>query len=349
MSARVPVTGAVRVGLVGFGMAGRDFHAPLLRATEGLTVALVVTGNPERAESARIELAARVVPTYDDLLAATDDLDLVVLATPTQLHAEQAIAAVEHGLAVVVDKPLATSLADARRVVALAEAAGVPVTTFQNRRWDPEHLTAKRLLAEGSLGDIVRYEARYERWRPQPKDRWRENLTTEQGGGQLHDLQSHLVDGAIDLFGPITSVYAELAALTTAGDDVTFLAVEHQSGVRSHLGATSLAGVNGPRTRLLGRAAAYLVANVADETTAHADWRDADDQHRGWLVRGDEREPVRRQPGSAGAFYPAVVAAICDGAPMPVDVRDSVHVVEVLEAARRSARDGTTVRLDVAT
>ena len=224
------MTDPVRVGLVGYGMAGREFHAPLLRVTEGLTVSKVVTGDPERAESARHELGARVVSAYDDLLAAADELDLVVLATPTQLHAEQATAAIERGLAVVVDKPLATNLADARRVAALAVAAGVPVTTFQNRRWDPEHLTAKRLLAEGALGDVVRYEARYERWRPQPKDRWRENLTTDQGGGQLHDLQSHLVDGAVDLFGPITSVYAELAALTTAGDDVTFLAVEHRSG-----------------------------------------------------------------------------------------------------------------------
>src|SRR6185295_715044 len=112
----------------------RDFHAPLLRTTEGLTVAQVVTGNPERAESARTELGAHVVSTYDDLLAAADELDVVVLATPTQLHAEQAIAAVERGLAAVVDKPLATNLADARRLVALADAAGVPVTTFQNRR-----------------------------------------------------------------------------------------------------------------------------------------------------------------------------------------------------------------------
>jgi predicted dehydrogenase len=340
------MTDAVRVGLVGYGMAGRDFHAPLLRATEGLSVTQVVTGNPERAAAARQELGgASVVATYDDLLATADELDLVVLATPTHLHAAQAIAAIERGVAVVVDKPLATILADAQRVAELAATRGVPLTTFQNRRWDSEHLTAKRLLAEGAVGDVVRYEARYERWRPQPKDRWRENLTTEQGGGQLHDLQSHLVDGAVDLFGPVTSVYAELAALTTAGDDVTFLAVEHRSGIRSHLGATSLAGVNGPRTRLLGSAAAYLVANVADETTPDAHWRDADDEHRGWLVRGTQREPVRRQPGSAAAFYPAVVTAIRDGTPMPVDVRDSVHVVEVLEAARRSARDGMTVGL----
>lgn len=335
----------VRVGLVGYGMAGRDFHMPLLRAAAGVTVTHVVTGDPGRAEAARHDLGARAVPTYDDLLGEAAHLDLVVLASPNPVHAEQAIAAIERDLAVVVDKPLATTAADAHRVVTAAATRAVPLTVFQNRRWDPEHLTARRLVAKSALGELVRYEARYERWRPVPKDRWRERLTTEEGGGQLHDLQSHLVDGAVDLFGPVRSVYAELTALTTAGDDVTFLALEHRSGVRSHLGATSLAGITGPRTRLLGRDAAYLVANVADETSQHVDWLDADEQHRGWLVRGEEREPVRRQPGSIASFYPAVAAMVRAGAPPPVDPRGVAHVVEVLEAALRSARTGQVVRL----
>jgi len=336
----------VRVGLVGYGMAGHDFHMPLLRATHHLQVTHVVTGNPERAAAARSDLGAHVVSAYDELLGRAADLDLVVLASPTQLHAQQALAAVEAGLAVVVDKPLATNGADARRVVEAARDRSVPLTVFQNRRWDSEHLTARRLVAKDALGQIVRYEARYERWRPEPKNRWRENRTTEEGGGQLHDLQSHLVDGAVDLFGPVVSVYAELAAVTTVGDDVTFLAVEHRSGVHSHLSATSLAGASGPRSRLLGRDGAYVVANIEDEDSPHRDWMDVDAQHRGWLVRGDEREPVRRQPGSVASFYPAVVAMVRDGGPPPVDPRVSVHVVEVLEAARRSAREGDVARLD---
>jgi predicted dehydrogenase len=336
----------VRVGLVGYGMAGHDFHMPLLRATAGLQVTHVVTSNPDRAAAARSDLGARAVSTYDELLGEADHLDLVVLASPTQLHAQHALAAVEAGLAVVVDKPLATNGADARRVVDAARERGVGLTVFQNRRWDSEHLTARRLVAKGALGELVRYEARYERWRPVPKDRWRENRTTEEGGGQLHDLQSHLVDGAVDLFGPVVAVYAELAAVTSVGDDVTFLAVEHRSGVHSHLSATSLAGANGPRTRLLGRDAAYLVANIADEDSPHRDWLDLDDAHRGWLVRGDEREPVRRQPGSIATFYPAVAAMVRGDGPPPVDPAISVHVVEVLEAARRSARDGVVARLD---
>lgn len=336
----------VRVALVGYGMAGRDIHGPLLRTTPDLRVTHVVTANPERANAAAQEFdGAAVVPTVEAVWDAADDVDLVVLASPNHVHAEQARAAIEAGLAVVVDKPLATNLTDAVGLVDLAAARQVPLTVFQNRRWDSEHVTARRVLDEGVLGEVVRYEARYERWRPVPKDRWRENMSTDEGGGLLLDLQSHLVDGAIHLLGPVASVYAELSAVSTRGDDVTFLALEHRSGVRSHLGATSLAGAYGPRLRLLGRAAAYLVANVADESSSHRDWDDLDEGHRGWLVRGDEREPVRREPGGWADFYPAVVAMVRDGGPPPVRARDAVATMQVLDAARRSVREGTVVHL----
>lgn len=340
------MTDKVRVALVGYGMAGRDIHGPLLRAAPDVRVTHVVTANPERATAASQELRdVTVVPTVEGVWEAAADVDLVVLASPNHVHAEQARTAIGHGIAVVVDKPLATDLTDAVGLVDLAAARHVPLTVFQNRRWDPEHLTARRVLDEGVLGDVVRYEARYERWRPVPKARWRENMSTDEGGGLLFDLQSHLVDGAIHLFGPVASVYAELSALSTRGDDVTFLALEHRSGVRSHLGATSLAGAYGPRLRLLGRAGAYLVANVVDESSSHHDWDDLDADHRGWLVRGDHREPVAVAPGSWRDFYPAVVAMVRDGAPPPVPPRDAVATMEVLDAARRSAREGTVVHL----
>lgn len=337
----------VRTALVGFGMAGHEIHAPLLRTTEGLTVSHVVTGNPARASSAVQEFpGVRVVPTIGELWGAATDLDLVVLASPNYVHADQARQAIERGVAVVVDKPLATSASDAHEIVDLAAARGVPMTVFQNRRWDSEHLTARRLLSEGALGEVFRYEARYERWRPVPKQRWREDMTTEEGGGLLHDLQSHLVDGAMDLFGPVTSVYAELAALTTAGDDITFVVLEHLSGVRSHLGATSLAGAPGPRMRVLGPVAGYVVANVSGEASAWADWSDAGVGFRGWLARGEDRSPVPQAPGGWSDFYPSVVAMVRDGAAPPVDPRDAVRVIEALDAARRSAREHIVVQVD---
>jgi predicted dehydrogenase len=287
-----------------------------------------------------------VVASADDLWPLAAEIDLVVLASPTWAHAEQAMAAIEAGLPVVVDKPLAVNADEGRRVVAAAESAGVPLTVFQNRRWDSEHLTARRLLADGALGQVVRYEARYERWRPVPKERWREQLPASRGGGQLLDLQSHLVDGARNLFGPVVSVYAELGAWSTVADDVTFLALEHASGVHSHLGATSLAGAVGPRMRILGLAGAYLVADVAGETSAYQEWADTEDNNRGWLVRGESRQQVQRSPGDWSQFYPAVADMVGGAAPAPVDPWDSVAVLEILDAAQVSARDGVVVRLD---
>jgi predicted dehydrogenase len=337
----------VRVALVGYGMAGREFHAPLVREVDGLRLTHVVTGDSERAAAARDENPdARVVATPDELWAYANHLDLVIIASATSAHAAQARDALRRELAVVVDKPMATTAAEGRELTELATARGAMLTVFQNRRWDSAHLTARSVLSSGALGEVIRYEARYERWRPVPKARWREQTTSERGGGLLMDLQSHLVDGALDLFGPVASVYAEMSALTTVGDDVTFLALRHVSGVTSHLGATSLAAAPGPCTRLVGREATYLVADVNGEPTAYDAWRDADDEHRGFLVRGTESEPVARSRGDWADFYRGVREALVDGSTPPVDPAEAVAVLEVLDAARVSARDGVVVAID---
>jgi scyllo-inositol 2-dehydrogenase (NADP+) len=229
----------LKAAIIGYGLAGRSFHAPLITSTAGLAIETVVTADPGRREQALRDLpGVRVVSKPEELWQLADEHDFVVIAAPNDVHAPLAERALETGLAVVVDKPLAPSAEQAAALVEHARAAGKLLTVFQNRRWDPEHLTTRAVLSSGVLGELVRYEARYERWRPVPKDRWREHSTSEEGGGVLMDLQSHLVDSALDLFGPAVSVYAELAALTTVGDDVAFVALRHVSGLTSHLGAT---------------------------------------------------------------------------------------------------------------
>src|SRR4051794_21936756 len=323
----------VRVGLVGYGMAGRDIHARLLREA-GLEVAVVATSDPGRRRQLAEDLpGAEAVDTAADLLARSSRIDLVVLASPTGVHVEQAVATLDAGLPVVVDKPLATDAASARGLVEHATRVGVPLTVFQNRRWDAEQLTLRALLDKGRLGEVVRFERRWERWRPQPKDRWRENASAAEGGGILLDLHSHLVDSALQLFGPVRRVYAEVAAWTTPAEDDAFLAVEHVGGVRSHLGALSLAGAPGPRTRVLGTSGAYVVTTFEAEVTAFPDLGDADEQSCGWLVAGEDRTPVPRAPGGPADFYRAVARSVRHGDPMPVNPDDAVHVLEVIDAA----------------
>jgi predicted dehydrogenase len=249
------------------------------------------------------------------------------------------------GVPCVVDKPLATSAVDAARVVDAARAAGVPITVFQNRRWDGEHATLRALLEQGVLGDVFRYERRWERWRPVPKDRWRENAPSAEGGGILLDLHSHLVDAAVDLFGPVTRVYAELAARTTPAEDDAFLACTHISGVRSHLGALSHAAAPGPRTRVLGTAAAYVVTTFEAEPTAFADLLDESESTCGWLVVGEQRTAVPRAPVEHADFYRAVADALHGQREWPVDPMDAVHTLAVIDAARRSASTGQVVEL----
>ena len=170
-----------RVALAGFGSSGQTIHAPLLLEA-GCEVVAVSTRDPERGRAARTEFAAReVVPRLDDLLAVPG-VDLVVLATPSGAHAEQVRQVVDAGIACLVDKPLAVDARCRCRGRAVRrEAAGVPLTVFHNRRFDAEHATVARVVADGLVGTPFRYEMRWERWRPVPKDRWRENASASRG------------------------------------------------------------------------------------------------------------------------------------------------------------------------
>lgn len=339
----------LRVGIVGYGGAGRGIHARLVREA-GHAVTAVVVRSPERRAAATEDWPG--VHLHDDLdalVADRDAYDVVVVASPTSLHAEHATALARAGVPVVVDKPLALDTASARGVVEAAEAAGTPLTVFQNRRWDPEQLTLRHVLERGDLGVVHTFERRWERWRPVPQQRWKENDPV--GGGLLLDLGPHLVDSATQLFGPVTSVWAELRSLTTPTEDDVFLVLHHApdaagDAVVSRLWAGSVVGAPGPRTRVLGSAGAYVVTTFENDASPFEVFDDAAPAgSEGWLTHGRERAAVERARGGHADFYRAVAAWLLDGGPVPVDPRDAVRTAEVLDAARRSAADGR--RIDV--
>ena len=156
--------------IVGYGLAGSTFHAPLISSTPGLAVKTVVTSDPGRREQAlRDHPNARLVSTPEELWELADDHDFVVIAARNDAHVPLAERALDAGLAVVVDKPLAPSAEEAAALVEHARGSGKLLTVFQNRRWDSDQLTLRKLLAEGALGDVLRYESRFERWRPHPR------------------------------------------------------------------------------------------------------------------------------------------------------------------------------------
>lgn len=330
----------VNIGLAGYGSAGRGFHAPLVQAA-GMSVVAVSTSRPERVDQVRTDLpGARVVADLAELLQV-GGLDLVVLATPSGDHLAHARQVIDAGIPLVVDKPLAVTAGEALEVVDAAARAGVPLTVFQNRRFDSEHATLREVIRAGRLGEVFRAELRWERWRPVPRDRWRETAAADEGGGLLLDLHTHLIDEVVDLFGPVQSVYAEIAAHTTRAEDDAFLACRHTSGVVSHLGATSLAGAPGPRIRVLGNRGAFVLNEFADDADdVYPDLANPDEHHCGWVYAGAQRDAAPRAATTQADFYRAVAGALAlpDPQPaMPVDPRDAVHVLAVIDAARASA------------
>jgi predicted dehydrogenase len=346
----------LRVGLLGYGLAGRVFHSPLIAATPGLHLAAIVTADPDRQAQAHADHpSARVVRRSELLFEAAAEFELVVVATPNRFHVPLALAALESRLPVVVDKPLAPSAAEGRRLVETAAQAGVPFTVFQGRRWDGDFLTLRKLLAEGAFGTVRRFESRFERWQPQIKAGWRELPDPEEAGGQLLDLGAHLVDQALQLFGRATHVYAEIDTRRPGArvDDDSFVALTHASGTRSHLFMSATAAQLGPRYRVLGDKAGFTKfgldpqegALAAGGTPGTAGWgEDEPDRWGQFGAEGDTRA-IRTEPGRYLDFYSGVEAAIRGGRPMPVDPRDSVVALEVMEAAVASSATRSVVSI----
>jgi scyllo-inositol 2-dehydrogenase (NADP+) len=312
-----------RVVLVGHGLAGRVFHEPFLRSTPGLDLAGIV-------RSADVHTLWDLSP------------DLVVLATPNPTHVPLALEAVRRGVAVVVDKPLGLSAAEAAPLVELAASTGVQLGVFHNRRWDGDFLTARSLLAAGALGDLVLWESRFERWRPAVGDPVKEAAR----GGLLLDLGPHLVDQALVAVGPAVSVHATVRAVRPGArfDDDVQITLSHASGAQSLLVTSTLASQAGPRFRLLGTEASWVKHGLdGQEAVLRGDLAPVEDGGR--LGSDEAFEQLVARPGDWGAFYAGVARCLAEGTPMPVTGREGLEVLRVLDAARESAATGTVVHL----
>jgi scyllo-inositol 2-dehydrogenase (NADP+) len=351
----------LRVGIIGYGLAGVVFHAPLVASTPGMAVTAIVTGDPERQARAHHDFpAATVSASTDELFSAAADLDLVVVATPNRAHVPLGIAALEAGLPVVIDKPLAPSVADAERLLDASRRTGTLLTVFQNRRWDNDFLTARRLIAGGYLGAVVRIESRFERFRSTPKaDAWRERAEPEEAGGLLFDLGAHLIDQALVLFGAPASVYAEvdMRRAGAAVDDDTFVALRFPGGQVAHLWMSVIPRHFGPRLRVVGLCGVYEKDNLDPQEEALRTGARPGDE--GWGQETTElwgrlytdlaglhtEGRVENVPGSYETFYALLRDALLSGGAPPVDPADAVRTLQVIEAARESARAHQTVEL----
>lgn len=351
--------GALRVGIIGYGLAGAVFHAPLVASTPGMAVAAIVTNDPGRQAQARADYpGATVYATTEEMLADPSQLDAVVVAAPNRAHVALGVAALEAGLPVVIDKPMAPSSAEAERLMEASRRTGKLLTVFQNRRWDNDFLTIRRLVAADLLGPVVRLESRFERFRPEPKEgAWRERAEPEEAGGLLFDLGAHLIDQAIVLFGPPVSVYAEsdMRRSGAAVDDDTFVALRFARGQVAHLWMSVIPRRLGPRFRVVGMRGVYEKQDLDPQEEALRTGARPGDE--GWGLEPRERwgrlstevggvafdGHAETAPGRYEAYYAGLRDALRSGGPPPVDPADSLRVLRVIEAARESARTGTIV------
>jgi predicted dehydrogenase len=341
----------VRIGLAGYGKGGRFFHAPLITGAAGCELAGVVTRSAGRRDDLGRDHPG--TPAYDDLAQlASAGVDAVVISTPADTHVPLARQAISLGLPVVSDKPFALESAAARQAVEQAEQAGVPLTVYQNRRYDADFLTVRAVIGSGELGQVTRFESRMEQYAPA-------GGIPDSGGGILLDLGAHLADQALLLFGPVVSVYAEL-------DDAGgrpgrfFVALRHAGGGVSHLvGDLLLHGTPGPRFRVFGTAGRYDVDafdGQADELMAGGSpaasgdaWGVVPRERCGRLHTGHATRPWPSERGDWTQFYASFARAVRGHGAMPVDPWDAVAGLEVLEAAQHSAVTGQVVPLDPGT
>ena len=330
----------MRAGIAGYGLAGRVFHAPLLKGC-GYEVASILTSNPERIAQAKSDFPGAQI--FSELDAFLDSgLDLVVIASSNVAHLPQTRAALERQIPTVVDKPMGRTVAEVKEMIELSEKNKTLLTTFFNRRWDSDSLTIKKLLSTGELGQPFRFDGRFERFRP---DRnlasWRENLSPEDGGGLLLDLQSHLISTALDYFGPAQVVSASVRSIRGGADDDVTVTLKHDSGVDSYLAASAVSGAPGPRVRLLGTKGALVINELdpqedalrAGQIPLGGIWSTPMTSAAA-IHKGDDVTSVESVPGNYAAFYSLVKAAIESGSPAPVSLADALRVAEIIEEAR---------------
>lgn len=349
----------VRVALIGYGLAGSVFHAPLIAATPGMSVAAIVTGSPTRQQQARQDFpAVEILTGADALWSQPTHYDLVVIAAPNRAHVLLGLTALNAGLPVVIDKPMAATASEAEQLIAASKKTGKLLTVFQNRRWDNDFLTVRQILAGGLLGPITRFTSHYDRYRAAPRAGvWRESAAQEDAGGLLYDLGSHLIDQATQLFGRPLQIYAESERQRPGAlvDDDTFVALTFAHGIHAHLSMSVIARIAGARFRINGLHGTYekwgmdpqedaLKAGIrpGDPTwggEARDQWGRLSTDVGGVHFDG----PVETLAGSYESFYRLLHDALVTGGPPPVDPADAALTIRIIEAAQHSAHSGNIV------
>ena len=344
----------IKVGLVGYGLSGATFHAPLLSVLEEFEVLKVVSSNKDKViqDLSGVEVVKSLAEVLDD-----QAIDLVVITTPSGLHYEMAKQSLMAGKHVILEKPMVVETQEAEDLIKIAEEKNLLLSVYHNRRWDNDYLTVKKLVSEGVLGEINTYQVHFDRFRPEVRDRWREKQGP--GSGTLYDLGSHLIDQALQLFGLPKFILADVSAQRENGetDDYFHLILGYEK-LRVILHSGSIVPSNGPRFQVHGSKGSFIKYGLDGQEDAlksgkkpiDDSWGADEPEFYGTLNTTDgetvKSETIETVNGSYLTYYQKIAESINDGKSAPVSGQEGLLVIKIIEAAQKSSFEKKAIYLD---
>ncbi len=341
----------INVGIVGFGLSGEIFHAPLIQSVKGMEILKIVSSDPHKVRRKFPKM--EVVSSIEDLLS-DERIDLVVITTPNSTHysfAKQSLLAGKH---VVVEKPFVIKTEEAKDLVETASSQNKLLSVFHNRRWDSDYLTVKQCIESGAMGEIYLYEAHFDRYRPEVSERWREQVGP--GTGMLYDLGSHLIDQALYLFGNPISVYGDVVAQRVGSlvDDYFHIVLSYERK-RVILHSGSIVRNPGPKFQVHGSKGSFIKYGLDSQEASlrqgkmpgSPDWGRDQEKWYGELTTqiGEQwtTKKIETMPGSYEKFYQGIYHSITHNAPLPVNANEAMNTIKVIELAKKSSLEKKTV------
>jgi scyllo-inositol 2-dehydrogenase (NADP+) len=344
----------IRTALTSYGMSGLVFHGPLLEVHPGFKVGSILEWSGKKRSEGR-HPGALIEEDYDKILK-DHGIELVIINSPDHLHYEMALKALDHGKNIVVEKPFTLKTKEADEVIARAAQKGVMVSVFQNRRWDGDYLTVKKVIEAGSLGRLVSFESHFDRFRNYVQESWKERKSV--GTGTLYNLGSHMIDQALDLFGMPEYIFADVRGQRTGSEvDDSFDIFMHYPDVKCFVRGSYLVKEEGPRYILHGTQGSFLKWGIDPQEEAlkagilpdFEDWGAEQPDMYGIINKeagaAEKRERIPTIPGNYMAYYDNIYAHLRHGTELAVKAEESRNVIRIIEAAYESAERGETVRI----
>ncbi|MFB4164421.1 oxidoreductase [Alteribacillus sp. JSM 102045] len=337
----------VRAGLIGFGFSGATFHAPVIDTVKNIEITHVASSNPEKV---RNHLPNAEVFNNAEDVCRHSEIDAVIITTPNTTHYPFAKEALEHQKHVVLEKPFVPRLQEAEELISIAEKKGLLLSVYHNRRWDNDFLTLKDCMEKGELGSVHTYEAVWNRYRPEVRDRWREqNLP---GSGNWHDLGSHLVDQALVLFGEPDTIFGDIQVQRKGGKIADYFhVILGYPNRRVILRSGSMAIGDSPRYIVHGTKGSFVKYGLDSQESmlknggkpGDQGWGEDSKDNQAILTNESENKNIPSVKGAYEQYYIKFRDAVLEGYSSPVTAHEAARVIKVLELAEKSSQNQTVV------